>query len=57
MDITQKKLALNTLKLTAHIKESDYHNSVENSLLNYRKKMTVPGFRQGKVPMSLVRKK
>ena len=57
MDITQAKLSVNTLKLTVHVKESDYESSVGTSLLNYRKKMTVPGFRQGKVPMSLVKKK
>ena len=56
MDIIKKKIDVNTLKLTANIKESDYVSVVEKSLLDYRKKMTLPGFRAGKVPMSLVKK-
>lgn len=57
MDISTKKVDVNILKLTANIKESDYVSAVENALLDYRKKMTLPGFRAGKVPMSLVKKK
>ena len=47
MDIIKKKIDVNTLKLTASVKESDYVSFVENSLLDYRKKMTLPGFRAG----------
>ncbi|MAQ69484.1 MAG: hypothetical protein CMD23_00110 [Flavobacteriales bacterium] len=57
MDIIKKKIDVNTLKLTANVKEGDYVSVVENALLDYRKKMTLPGFRAGKVPMSLVKKK
>ena len=38
------------------INESDYSDLVNNSLSNSRKKMNVPGFRIGKVPMGLVKK-
>ena len=57
MNITKKKIDVNTLKLIANVKETDYATSVESTLLDHRKKMTIPGFRPGKVPMNLVKKK
>ena len=43
--------------LEINIKESDYAESVQSNLLDYRKKMNLPGFRVGKVPMGLVKKR
>ena len=57
MNITQTKTGTNTLKLTVEINKNDYANSVDTSLLDYRKKMTLPGFRAGRVPMGIVKKK
>ena len=57
MKITQKKIDTNTLLLSAKISQDDYSSSVNKSLGDYQKKMNVPGFRVGKVPMGLVKKK
>ena len=57
MKITEKKAGKTGLILEVNIEESDYLDSVEGSLLDYRKKMNIPGFRPGKVPMSIVKKK
>ena len=57
MNIKEKKSDKATIILEIHIKESDYAESVQLNLLDYRKKMNLPGFRVGKVPMGLVKKK
>ena len=57
MKITQKKTDTNTLVLSAKICEDDYKSTVNKSLVDYQKKMNMPGFRIGKVPMGLVKKK
>ena len=56
MKITEKKLGKTGLILECSIIESDYMDLVTKSLSSSRKKMNIPGFRVGKVPMSLVRK-
>ena len=42
--------------LTVTIYKADYKDNVEKQLHNYAKNAQVPGFRKGKVPMSMVRK-
>ena len=42
--------------LTVTLDKSDYKEKVEKQLLNYAKNAQVPGFRKGKVPLSMVRK-
>lgn len=42
--------------LTVTIDKSDYKDKVEKQLINYAKNAQVPGFRKGKVPLSMVRK-
>lgn len=42
--------------LTVTLDKSDYKEKVEKQLHNYAKNAQVPGFRKGKVPMSLVKK-
>lgn len=42
--------------LTVTLEKSDYKNKVEKQLINYAKNAQVPGFRKGKVPLSMVRK-
>ena len=42
--------------LTVTLDKSDYKGKVEKQLINYAKNAQVPGFRKGKVPLSMVRK-
>ncbi|MDO4225722.1 MAG: trigger factor [Bergeyella zoohelcum] len=42
--------------LTVTIDRADYKDSVEKQLHNYAKNAQIPGFRKGKVPMSMVRR-
>lgn len=42
--------------LTVTVDKADYKTNVEKQLHNYAKNAQVPGFRKGKVPMSMVRK-
>jgi trigger factor len=57
MKITEKKIGKTGLILEAKVDYTDYSNALESSLKDYRKKVNIPGFRSGKVPMSLVKKK
>ncbi|MBL4703525.1 MAG: trigger factor [Flavobacteriales bacterium] len=57
MDIKQEKIDdLNAL-LRVKIGPEDYSEKVDETLKNYRKQANIPGFRQGKVPMGLIKKK
>ncbi len=42
--------------LTVTLDNSDYKDKVEKQLLNYAKNAQVPGFRKGKVPLSMVKR-
>ena len=42
--------------LTIKLAKSDYEGQVEKTLKDYSKKAKMPGFRPGKVPMSIIRK-
>ncbi|MEC5158648.1 trigger factor [Chryseobacterium sp. MP_3.2] len=42
--------------LTVTLDKSDYKGNVDKQLMNYAKNAQVPGFRKGKVPLSLVKK-
>lgn len=42
--------------LTVTLDKSDYKEKVEKQLINYAKNAQVPGFRKGKVPLSMVKK-
>ena len=39
------------------IEKTDYEQAVNNSLKEYRQKASIPGFRPGKIPASLIKKK
>ena len=43
-------------KLTITIEAEDYKEALEKKLKEYRKKATMPGFRPGKVPMSMIKR-
>ena len=57
MNITEEKTGDLTANLKIEVKESDYSEQYENELKKYRKQASMPGFRPGKVPMSIIRKK
>ena len=56
MNVTQNKIDnLNTV-ISIKLTPEDYKPQVEQTLKDYRKKVNMPGFRQGMVPMSVVKK-
>jgi len=56
MNITRNNVdALNAV-ITVEISKDDYAPQVEKILKNYQKTATIPGFRKGAVPMSLIKK-
>lgn len=56
MNITkQQSDALNAV-VTIQVNKEDYSKQVEKALNDYRKNATIPGFRKGHIPMSLVQK-
>ena len=57
MEIKFEKIDKVNGLVTMTLKEEDYKESVEKGLKNLRKKASIPGFRPGQVPMSLVKKR
>lgn len=56
MNITKENIdALNAV-LKVKVSETDYAEKVENAIRNYQRRASMPGFRPGKVPASLVKK-
>ena len=43
--------------ITIEVEKADYHHQVGNILEERRKTSTIPGFRKGQVPASLINKK
>ena len=56
MNITRENVDELNAILKIQIGEKDYNERVDNVLKDYRKKVTLDGFRPGKVPAGLVRK-
>ncbi len=56
MNITREDTGELTAVLKVEVKEDDYRESVDKKLKDYRKKVQMPGFRPGKVPMGMVKK-
>ncbi|MDG1260301.1 MAG: trigger factor [Flavobacteriales bacterium] len=56
MDIKRTKIDDLTAKLSLTLSKEDYFDKYETSLKNYKKQVNLPGFRPGKVPMSLVKR-
>ena len=57
MNVVEEKIdALNAV-LRVTIQPEDYREKVEKTLNDYRKNANIPGFRPGKVPTSLIKKK
>lgn len=56
MKIDVKPFEEGVQRMTVHLDRDDYAQSVEEELKKLRKKVQMPGFRPGKVPVSLIRK-
>lgn len=56
MDITKELIDDLNAVVKLKVTPADYTDKVETALKNYQKKASMPGFRPGKVPASLVRK-
>lgn len=56
MKITKKELSPLHAILNVAVTKQDYSEKVENLLKDYRKRASIPGFRKGQVPMSLIKK-
>lgn len=57
MNIQFDKTSDVAAELTITMEKADYEPRVEKALKNYRKKATLPGFRPGQVPITLLRKR
>ena len=57
MNITRENINDVNAVIKISIEKPDYEQAVINSLKEYRLKASIPGFRPGKVPASLVKKK
>lgn len=56
MKVSQEKTGDLTALIKIEIEENDYQEKVEKQLKEQRKRMSVPGFRPGQVPFSMVKK-
>lgn len=57
MNIVQENVdALNAV-LKVQVSPEDYQETVEKSLVSYSKQANIPGFRKGKVPMAVVKRR
>ena len=57
MSIIEEKINKSTGLLKISVKITDYKDKVAESIKGYRKKVSLPGFRSGMVPVSLIKKK
>ncbi|MFT4659797.1 MAG: trigger factor [Patiriisocius sp.] len=57
MNIVQDNIDELNATLKISIKPDDYKEAYEKVLLDYRKQVSLPGFRAGKVPVGLIKKK
>ena len=56
MKITREQREVGTSVLKVVVCEADYSEAVDKSLREYKRKVNIPGFRPGMVPMGVVRK-
>ena len=56
MNITRNNVDAINAVVTVEVSKADYAPKVEKVLADYRKNATIPGFRKGAVPMSLIQK-
>ncbi|MDI3525950.1 MAG: trigger factor [Tenuifilum sp.] len=56
MNIVREDIDSLTATIKVQVEKDDYAANVEKSLIDYRKKANINGFRPGKAPMSLIKK-
>ena len=56
MNITRTNVDTLNAVVTVAVSKNDYAAKVEKVLADYRKNASIPGFRKGAVPMSLIQK-
>ena len=56
MNVSFEKSSAVNAKLTVHLAKTDYSAEVDKSLKNLKKRVNMPGFRPGMVPMGMVKK-
>src|SRR5690554_3792661 len=57
MNITKENIGNVNAVVKVLIEKPDYEKTVEETLKDYRQKSSIPGFRPGKAPMGLIRKR
>lgn len=57
MEVVEEKIDDLNAILRVKVEEKDYAEKVDQQLKDYRKKASIPGFRPGKVPATLIKKK
>ena len=57
MNITRENIDAVNAILKVGIEKADYEKTVADQLKEYRQKAVIPGFRPGKVPDSLIKRK
>ena len=57
MEIKFEKTSTVAAELTIEMEKADYQERVDQALKSYRKKASLPGFRPGQVPLSLLKKR
>ena len=56
MNITKVQTGELTATIQINLQHADFESDVNNSLKEYQRKATIPGFRPGKVPFGMVKK-
>ncbi len=56
MNITQTEKGENLISIKISVEKADYQENVEKTLKQMRQRAQVPGFRQGMVPMGMIKK-
>ena len=56
MNVSHTIDASNNGIITIEVAQSDFAEKVEKTLVDYRKRANIPGFRQGMAPMAMIRK-
>ena len=56
MKVTKNEIDALNNTLTIRIEKADYTPRVDKVLKDYRRKANIPGFRQGNVPIGLIKK-
>ena len=57
MNITKEQIGEFNIVVKIDITENDYKNKVDSILKGYIKKVNIPGFRKGQIPMGLIRRR